>query len=117
MKRVSCFVGLLLVAAMLPAVLRAQSITNYTFSYSTGTFTSIAGQTGTQTATLFSGTTDDGYYNLVPIGFDFVYMGQLYNQVSASTNGWMTLGQYASTALSNNLTSGTPRPAHCSVVG
>ncbi|MCX8050286.1 MAG: fibronectin type III domain-containing protein, partial [Chlorobi bacterium] len=110
MKRVSCFVGLLLVAAMLPAVLRAQSITNYTFSYSTGTFTSIAGQTGTQTATLFSGTTDDGYYNLVPIGFDFLYMGQLYNQVSASTNGWMTLGQYASTALSNNLTSGTPRP-------
>ncbi len=105
------FARLALVMSIASAfALHAQSITNYAFSYSTGTYTSINGQSGTQTATLASGSTDDGYYQLVPIGFDFVYMGQIYNQVSASTNGWMTLGQNASSSLSNNLTSGTPRP-------
>jgi hypothetical protein len=101
---------LVLALCIAMAALHAQSITNYTFSYSTGSYNSIYGQSGTQTATLYSGSADDGNYNLVPIGFDFVYMGQIYNQVSASTNGIMTLGQYASTSFSNNLNSGTPRP-------
>ncbi|MDW8272513.1 MAG: fibronectin type III domain-containing protein, partial [Bacteroidota bacterium] len=110
MKRVVSFLLAVIGVAVLPFSILAQSITNYAFSYSTGTFTSIVGQTGTQTASLISGSTDDGYYDYAPIGFEFVYMGQIYTQVSASTNGWMTLGQYASSALSNNLTSGTPRP-------
>ncbi len=105
------FVHLALVMSIASALaLHAQSITNYAFSYSTGTYTSLNGQSGTQTATLASGSTDDGYYSQVPIGFEFVYMGQIYTTVSASTNGWMTLGQNASSSLSNNLTSGTPRP-------
>jgi|GEM_PF-694636 len=110
MKRLLALCCALVSAALLAPSLYGQNITNYAFSYSTGSFTSIVGQSGTQTATLYSGSTDDGYYDLIPIGFTFVYMGQFYTQVSASTNGWMTLGQYASTALSNNLTSGTPRP-------
>lgn len=105
------FVRYALVLSITSALaLHAQSITNYAFSYATGSFNSIVGQSGTQTASLASGSTDDGYYDLIPIGFTFVYMGQFYTQVSASTNGWMTLGQYASTAPTNNLTSGTPRP-------
>lgn len=108
MKRFAILAGVIVSGALL--TLHAQSITNYAFSYSTGSFNSIVGQTGTQTASLISGSTDDGYYDYMPIGFEFVYMGQIYTTVSASTNGWMTLGQYASSALSNNLTTGTPRP-------
>lgn len=110
MKRAtSPLVALVFVMLLAPST-RGQNITNYAFSYATGSYTSINGQSGTQTATLASGSTDDGYTNYIPIGFTFIYMGQMYTQVSASTNGWMTLGQYASSALTNNLTSGTPRP-------
>ncbi|MCS7000874.1 MAG: fibronectin type III domain-containing protein, partial [Candidatus Kapabacteria bacterium] len=111
MKRVVSFLLAVIGVAVLPFSILAQSITNYAFSYSTGTFTSIVGQTGTQQATLTSGSADEGWYNFIPIGFDFVYMGQIYSQVSASTNGWMTFGQaITSAALTNSLTSGGNRP-------
>lgn len=110
MKRVSLLCCALLSAALLTGSAYGQNITNYAFSYATGSYNSIYGQSGTQTASLASGNPDDGYYNFIPIGFTFIYMGQMYTQVSASTNGWMTLGQNASNAWTNNLTSGTPRP-------
>jgi CSLREA domain-containing protein len=87
----------------------AQAVTNYTFSNSTGTFTALTSPTA---ATLLAGTTDDGRSNLMPIGFDFWYMGTRYTNVSASTNGWLALGvTQTADELTNNLTSGgSPRP-------
>jgi hypothetical protein len=86
----------------------AQSVTDYTFTASSGTYTPLSGAT---TATLSGGGLDDGYYNAIPIGFTFNYMGNNYTTVSFSTNGWMTFGQnISSSAPSNSLQSGGTRP-------
>ncbi|WP_162915353.1 LamG-like jellyroll fold domain-containing protein [Paraflavitalea soli] len=86
----------------------AQSITNYTFAASTGTFTALSAPL----TTTWSGNTDDASSALIPIGFDFWYMGVRYTNISASSNGWITLGSTISDNLyTNNLTSGgAPRP-------
>lgn len=85
----------------------SQSITNYSFSAFSGTFTAISGTTPPGT-----GNVDEGYFNPLPIGFDFWYMGTRYTTVSASTNGWLALGANITDATpANNLTSGgAPRP-------
>ena len=86
----------------------AQSITNYTFAATSGTFTPLVGGT---TMALSGGTVDDGWYNSIPIGFTYYYMGAPYTTVSTSTNGWLTFDQTLTTSVaSNNLTSGTTRP-------
>ncbi len=87
----------------------AQNITNYTFASSSGTFTALTSPINPPGT---SGTVDDGYFNNIPIGFDFWYMGTLYTSISASTNGWLTLGaDITNSSLNNNLsTGGTPRP-------
>jgi len=88
----------------------AQSITNYSFSsVASGTFSTLSSPT---TATLTAGTADEGYYNAIPIGFNFWYMGTRYTTVSASTNGWLSFGADITNASpANNLaTGGTPRP-------
>ncbi|HEY5885695.1 MAG TPA: carboxypeptidase regulatory-like domain-containing protein [Pyrinomonadaceae bacterium] len=72
-------------------------VTNYTFNASSGTFTPLSGATS---PSLTSGTADDGYFNGMPIGFDFWYLGVRNTTVSASTNGWITLGA--------NITNSTP---------
>ncbi|MGE5437754.1 MAG: beta strand repeat-containing protein, partial [Syntrophothermus sp.] len=85
----------------------AQSIIYYNFTPSVGTYTPITGDT----LTLSGGSADDGWYNNIPIGFTFYYMGNAYNNVSASTNGWLTFDQTLTTAVnSNNLATGTQRP-------
>ncbi|OFY87112.1 MAG: hypothetical protein A3F72_16530 [Bacteroidetes bacterium RIFCSPLOWO2_12_FULL_35_15] len=87
---------------------KSQSITNYSFLASAGTFTPLS---GADTATLSGGSNDEGYYNALPVGFDFTYMGVAYSSFSASTNGWMTLGQsITSAALTNALSTGGTRP-------
>jgi subtilisin-like proprotein convertase family protein len=80
---------------------KAQSITNYTFAASSGTFTAL---TGAISPTLV-GSYDDGYFNTLPIGFTFYYMGTSYSAVSSSTNGWMTFGQTISNAAYTNVLS------------
>jgi hypothetical protein len=88
--------------------LSAQTITNYTFAASSGTFTALTSPTN---PTLSGGNVDDGYFNNIPIGFDFWYMGVRYTTVSASTNGWLILGAGISdAAYLNNLSGGTSRP-------
>lgn len=85
---------------------RAQNITNYTFTASTGDFKSVA-----PVNIPISGNIDEGFFNNIPIGFDFWYLGSRYTTVSASTNGWLTLGSNISNAApDNNLASGTQRP-------
>ena len=87
----------------------SQSILNYTLGNSNGTFTALAGST---TVALSGGTVDEGYINNLPIGFDFWYMGIRYTSISASTNGWLTLGAGITNAspVNNLSTGGTPRP-------
>ena len=98
----------LLLFIALAGTLWGQSITNYTFAASSGSYTALSEAT---TATLSVGTTDEGAYNAVPIGFTFTYMGNSYTTVSLSTNGWMTFGQNISSyALSNALATGGSRP-------
>src|SRR5688500_4956869 len=88
----------------------AQSLTNYSFAASSGTFTALVSPTN---PALSAGNVDDGYFNAVPIGFDFWYMGTRYTTISASTNGWLTLGaNITNSTLGNALaTAGAPRPA------
>ncbi|HMK02839.1 MAG TPA: LamG-like jellyroll fold domain-containing protein, partial [Ferruginibacter sp.] len=89
--------------------LSAQTITNYTFAASSGTFTALSGATTAGS----TGSIDESAYNNLPIGFDFWYMGTRYTTISASSNGWMALG--TSLALDgggayfyvNNLATGT----------
>jgi hypothetical protein len=87
----------------------AQNITNYAYTASSGSFTTLSGATS---PALSAGNTDDGYFNNLPIGFEFFYMGNRYNTVSASTNGWLSLGAaITGSETGNNLTSGgLPRP-------
>jgi len=87
--------------------LSAQTLTNYTFAGSTGTFTAISGATS---PSLTAGSTDDGNFNAIPIGFDFWYMGTRYTTISASTNGWAAFGSTITDSFTNNLTSGGTRP-------
>jgi hypothetical protein len=88
--------------------LDAQSITSYTFANSTTTFTALT----TPTTVTWVGNTDDAVSDLIPIGFDFWYMGTRYTNISASTNGWLALGTTMSDYLyPNSLTNdGAPRP-------
>ncbi|MFN5544310.1 MAG: beta strand repeat-containing protein, partial [Bacteroidota bacterium] len=90
----------------------AQSVINYSFASGTTTFVQLTGGT---TATL-NGNTDDGFYTGIPIGFNFIYNSTVYTNLSASTNGFISLGSNISNANSqaNNLATGTgptsPRP-------
>ncbi len=88
---------------------QSQSITNYAFSASSGSFSQI---TGTAMTGMGTGTVDEGYYSSVPIGFDFFYMGVRYTSLSVSTNGWLTLGTNITNAtpINNLATGGSPRP-------
>ncbi|MFN2393853.1 MAG: hypothetical protein ABR566_18065, partial [Pyrinomonadaceae bacterium] len=96
----------LLLAAFSPV--RAQSMSDYTFTPSSGTFLSLNGATVQRTV---NDNLDEGYYPLAPIGFNFKYNDVVYTTVSASTNGWMSFGNLAATGiLENTLTSGLSRP-------
>jgi hypothetical protein len=101
-------VTLLLFALLLtPGVGWGQTLSQYSFTASAGTYTPLT----SSYALLSAGTFDDGYYNSIPIGFTFRYCGVDYTTVSASTNGWMTLGQnITNSTTSNSLTSGGNRP-------
>ncbi|MBS4016320.1 MAG: choice-of-anchor J domain-containing protein [Candidatus Latescibacteria bacterium] len=100
---------LLLVLFLVTGVALSQpAITNYAFTASSGTFTELTGATA---PALSGGSNDDGYYNGIPIGFDFWYMGAKYSTMSASTNGWMTFGQNITSAgTTNALATGGNRP-------
>lgn len=87
----------------------SQSVVNYTFSAISGTYTNITGTA----LTLSGGTLDEGWYNNIPIGFTFWYMGQPYTQIHAGTNGFACFGTPLTGALlTNNLATGggTNRP-------
>jgi hypothetical protein len=84
--------------------LNAQSITNYTFAASSGTFTPVSGGTSVPAILV-----DDAASGALPIGFNFIYMGQAYTSLFASSNGILSFGA-ANASLTNNLSTGTGRP-------
>jgi hypothetical protein len=63
---------LFIAAVSVSLQLLPQNITNYSFTPSSGTFTQLTGGT---TMSLSGGSTDEGWFNNVPIGFTFYYMG------------------------------------------
>lgn len=86
---------------------QAQAITSYTFTASQGVFTPISGGS---TATM-TGNQDDGYFNNVPIGFTFVYLGNPYTTITPTTNGWAALGTTVSNSFYiNEIVSSGTRP-------
>ncbi len=85
--------------------LYGQNITNYVFSPTSGTYTSVS--SGTQ---IFGGGVDDNVSSGIPIGFDFWYMGQRYTDVRVSANGWISFGNATDSAPTNNLSTGGTRP-------
>lgn len=93
---------------MLTLYSQAPLVTRYNFASSAGTFTAL---TNGSSGPLSGGNLDDGYFNDIPLSFDFWYMGVRYRSLHASTNGWITWGTPISTSpYTNNLTSGVPRP-------
>jgi uncharacterized protein YjdB len=75
---------------MMGFVAHAQTAASYTFSRTTGTYTSISG-----TGTLFTSiNTDDGAAGGIPLGFTFTYCGTPYSTVAACSNGWFSLANY-----------------------
>ncbi|HEY0059765.1 MAG TPA: LamG-like jellyroll fold domain-containing protein, partial [Flavisolibacter sp.] len=87
--------------------LKAQTIANYSTSISTTTFTALVAPA----FPTLSGTADEGSFNNIPVGFDFWYMGVRYTSISASTNGYFSLGTTNTNSNVNNLSAGgSPRP-------
>ncbi len=85
---------------------------NFTVSFGTtaAQFVQISGQSGSTSVTPTSGDADDGVYPLVPIGFSFSYQGQVFTQVSASTNGILTFGALSTNFATTSILTRTPRP-------
>ena len=101
-----------LLALALPFAAQAQRISTYTFVASGSSAAAYdLLQPTNAAATRTAGNDDEGYYNNLPIGFSFKFGATTYTTLSASTNGFLTLGGALTSATpTNNLTSGTPRP-------
>ena len=87
----------------------SQTITKYIFAATSGSFIALSGGTS---PSLSAGNADEGFFNNLPIGFDFWYNGKRCTTLSASTNGWLAPGGVITgTGFTNNLTNGgSPRP-------
>lgn len=102
------YIHLTAVIIAISATMAQAAVTDFTFNAFSGFFT---GLTGATSPVLSGGNLDDGYWNGMPIGFAFTYNGTNYTTASASTNGWMTLGQDITHAYNfNNLTFSGNRP-------
>ncbi|MEI7594110.1 MAG: fibronectin type III domain-containing protein [Bacteroidota bacterium] len=72
--------------------LKAQSTANYVFSTTT---TASLEDMSSGTTSMFIPLTDDRSSGVIDIGFEFVYMGAVYSQFSANSNGQIRLGNTA----------------------
>ncbi len=79
----------------------SQSINNYTFSSTNSTFSPLSGAT----IPVLTGTSNEGYYNNIPINFDFWFMGIRYTTVNTSTNGWLSFATISNAFPSNSFSS------------
>jgi hypothetical protein len=65
-------------------------VSSYTFAESAGTYAALGGTNSTATG-------DDGIQNGIPIGFNFVMGGTTFTHFCINTNGWIKLGNAATT--------------------
>jgi hypothetical protein len=80
---------------------QGQSSANYTFTSGTSTLNSMTGSTPMPGITVFPADDDDS--TVVPIGFNFIYMGSYYSHFSVNSNGQMRLHTSAgATAISTS---------------
>jgi|GEM_PF-1423722 len=103
-------VYLLLLLSCLGAVARAQTAASYIFTRTTSTYNDISTTSGVTSFTSMS--SDDTYTSSIPIGFTFKYCGTNYTQLSACSNGWMSLANGASSTLGNTSLSNAPSSAN-----
>ncbi|MEI7594266.1 MAG: hypothetical protein WCK02_00860 [Bacteroidota bacterium] len=81
----------------------AQSISNYNYSSSSGSYTTPSGSSFPSFSSY-----DNAYVNNINIGFDYLYMGQKYYNVGISINGWTSFGTITDATFSNLFVSGGP---------
>ncbi|MES2765771.1 MAG: T9SS type A sorting domain-containing protein [Bacteroidota bacterium] len=81
------------------AATQAQSITNYTFAPSSGTYSALSGSTAVDAIEA-----DVAISGAIPIGFTFYYMGMPYTNVYAGSDGYLSFNSSATATGSNNLT-------------
>jgi hypothetical protein len=65
-------------------------VSGYSFAESAGTYSALGGTNSTATG-------DDGTQNGIPIGFNFVFGGTTYTHFCITTNGFIKLGNAATT--------------------
>ena len=82
MKKITLFLFALFTCWQINA-----QVSSYGFSQSAGTYTEISGGTALGVAT-----NDDTSFNAISIGFNFVYNGGTYNQISVNSNGFLAMG-------------------------
>lgn len=84
----------------------SQNISNYVFTAQSSTYTPLTSLNSTL-AVLSSGSSNEGLYNNIPIGFDFFYLNTRHSSLSASTNGWLALtpGTITNSFAANNFSS------------
>lgn len=101
------------IALLISGLSFGQSISNYAFTASSGTFTPIVAGTSVATSTSVADFLGDTRTSVaIPIGFTFYYMGVPYTQVKAMSDGYISFNMSATSALTNNLnsSSATQRP-------
>jgi hypothetical protein len=82
-----------------------QTISQYVFTQSTGTYTPIVGGTAiTPTGTTYF---DDYSYGPFPIGFNFTYHGVVQTQFGLNENGFISLGSTSPSSSNYSLSSGS----------
>ncbi len=102
MKRFTTLFAVLALIVLTTSGAFAQSMSNYAFAATAGTYTAITGSTDLIAAD--ATVNDDGYSAVVPLGWNFVMNGVKYSHFIANVNGFMRLGQNASVSGSNPTT-------------
>ncbi|HRD43485.1 MAG TPA: hypothetical protein PLN30_07010, partial [Ferruginibacter sp.] len=82
----------------LTASILNENITGYNFTAVGGTFTQLSG--GTDVDVIEN---DEAVSGALPIGFSFKYGGAYYNEVFASSNGFLSFNSSISSSLTNDL--------------
>lgn len=83
---------LLILSFIYTPLLTAQTVSQYSFSETTSTYSAIAG------TPILNASKDNGVSSITNIGFNFVYHGTTYTQFYASTNGFIVLGNVSPSA-------------------
>ncbi|WP_339921488.1 T9SS sorting signal type C domain-containing protein [uncultured Flavobacterium sp.] len=91
--------NLLFLLILIPVFSFGQSASNYCFTASAGTYSSLTGGTNTS----LGSTDDDVLSSAVTLPFSFVFAGTSYSQIKVCSNGWLTFGTTTNTHYSNTL--------------